>query len=115
MTTTTTTKKKTRNQRTPAQIVADLEAKIADVKARAAAKQAKQNPEAKSFMIAVKAIDKALDAATDEETSRALEAARAPLSTRMVEMGLRVADRKGRRGRRPRVGLHRRDRAPDSS
>ncbi len=81
-------------RRTPEQIVADLEQKIADVKGRAIAKEAKQNPEAKPFVAAVKAIDKAMEAATNEETTRALEAARAPLSTRLVEMGLRLADRK---------------------
>ncbi len=57
MTTTKTVKK----ERTPDQIIADLEQKITDVRARAAAKEAKQNPEAKPFMIAVKAIDKALE------------------------------------------------------
>jgi len=95
----TPTKTKRRNRRTPEQIVADLEAKIEDVKARAAAKEAKQNPEVKPFLAAVKAVDKALDAATDPETTRALEAARAPLSTRLVGIGLRLPDRKARKPR----------------
>ena len=97
--TTTTTKK--RNRRTPEQIVADLEAKIADVKARATAKEAKRSPEAKVFIAAVKAVDKAIEGATEPETVRALEAARAPLGTRMIEMGLRMPDRKVLRRRRP--------------
>ncbi len=88
---TTKTKK---SRRTPEQIVADLEQKIADVKARAIAKEAKQNPEAKPFIAAVKAIDKAMGAATNEETTRALEAARVPLTTRLVEKGLRLPNRK---------------------
>ncbi len=85
---------KTHTRRTPEQIVADLEQKIADVKARAIAKEAKQNPEAKPFIAALKAIDKAMEAATNEETTRALEAARVPLSTRLIEMGLRLPNRK---------------------
>ncbi len=68
--------------------------KIADVKARAIAREAKQDPEAKPFIAAVRAIDKAMVAATNEETTRALEAARVPLSTRLVEMGLRLPNRK---------------------
>ena len=97
----TTTTKKKRNRRTPDQMIADLEAKIADVKARAKAKEAKQHPEVKPFLAAVKALDKAMAAATEEGTRTALEAARAPLSTRMVELGLRMPDRKTRRGRKP--------------
>ena len=90
---------KTYTRRTPDQIVADLEAKIAEVKARAAAKEAKKDPDAKALMAAAKAIDKALGAATDGETKTALEAARAPLSTRMVELGIRIPDRRTPRRR----------------
>ena len=97
---TTTTKK--RNRRTPDQIIADLEVKIAQVKARAAAREAKAAPEGKAFLAAVKAMDKAIEAAGEngnEELVRVLEAARAPMSEQMIKMGLRMPDRKARRGR----------------
>ena len=93
---------KTYTRRTPDQIIADLEAKIEAVKARAAAKEAKAAPEAKPFLAAVKAVDKAIQAATEqgnEQLVRALEAGRAPLATQMIEMGLRLPDGKARRGR----------------
>ena len=92
-----------RINRTPEQIVADLKAKIADVEARAAAKEAKASPETRALFAAVKAIDKAHVVAIDakaEMIAGALEAARAPLSAVLVEMGLRAPEsRKGPRGR----------------
>ncbi|MEW5748997.1 MAG: hypothetical protein AB1793_09485 [Candidatus Thermoplasmatota archaeon] len=84
---------KTRVRRTPEQIVADLEEEIRRVKARAAAKQAKAAPEGRPFLAAVKALDRALEAAQqakNEPMIAALEAARAPLSTLTIEMGLRL-------------------------
>ena len=96
-------KKPKRTNRTPEQIVADLKAKIADVEARAAAKEAKASPETKALFAAVKALDKAHAVAGDagaEMIAGALEAARAPLSAVLVEMGLRVPEvRKRNRGR----------------
>ena len=85
--------KKPRKQRTPDQIVADLEAKIADVKARAAAKSAKSAPEGKLFMAAVKATDKAIDEAREagnREMLKALETARAALGEHLIQMGVRA-------------------------
>lgn len=84
--------------------VAELEEKIAAIKARAASKQAKANPAGKALLVAVKAIDKALTAASEaknEELGRALEASRAPLSEQVVAMGIRLPDAKAKRiGRR---------------
>ena len=85
-----------RPRRTSEQMVAVYEAKIADVKARDAAKEAKAVPETKALFAAVKAINKAHAIATDcgaELIAGALEAARAPLSAVLVEMGLRVPAR----------------------
>jgi len=95
--------KSKRPRRTPEQIVADLEAKIASVKARAATKEARATPETKALFAAVKAINKAHAIATDagaEMIAGALEAGRAPLSAALVELGLRVPEtRKQPRGR----------------
>jgi len=84
--------------------VAELEQRIAEIRAREARKQAKAQPEGKALLFAVKAIDKALPVAVDarnESLLRALEAARAPLSEQMIQMGMRLPDRKaGRKGRK---------------
>ena len=80
-------------RRTPEQMVADLEAEIARVKARAAAKEAKEAPEGKPFLAAVKATDKALEAAQgagNDEMAAALDSARAILGEQLVRMGVRA-------------------------
>ena len=95
-------KTKKHARRTPDQIIADLEAEIARVKARAAAKQAKRAPGGKAFMVAVKSVDKAIEAATQSKNDgmkHALETARAALGEHMVEMGIRVPQKR-RRGPR---------------
>ena len=60
--------------------IADLEAKIAEVRTRAAAREAKQNPDVKPFLAALKAIDKAIGTVEDSDTKKALKAAREPLA-----------------------------------
>ena len=101
----TTTTKKKQNRRTPDQIIADLEAKIAQVQARAKANEAKQKPEVKPFLVAVKATDKAIEAAqSNAELLRALEAARATMSEQLVSMGLRLPDRQTRKRARASAG-----------
>jgi hypothetical protein len=94
--------KKTRNRRSADQIVADLQAEIDRVKARAAAKQAKATPEGHALIVAVRAIDKAGRAATEagnQEVAAALEAARAALAPAIVGLGLRIPE-KAKRGRK---------------
>ena len=88
-------------RRTPEQVVADLEAKIAAVKARAAAKKAaaevKGNPDGVALLATVKAADRAIRVARKHKNHamvRALEAARALLTEHLVGMGLRLPDRK---------------------
>jgi N-methylhydantoinase B/oxoprolinase/acetone carboxylase alpha subunit len=96
-------KTETRKHRTPEQVVADLEAKIAAVKQRAASKEAKANPVGKALLLAVKAIDKAQAVAAEaknEPLGRALEASRAPLSEQVVAMGIRLPDPKAKKGGR---------------
>jgi hypothetical protein len=84
---------KTITRRSPEQIVADYEAKIAAVKARAEAKQVRQSPEGAAFLLAARALQKAVVAAKeakDEPKERALESALATLSAHAVEAGLRM-------------------------
>ncbi|HKX45886.1 MAG TPA: hypothetical protein VJP77_04240 [Planctomycetota bacterium] len=91
---------KKRHRRSPEEIIKDLEAEIVRVQAKAAAKQAKQSGEGKAFMLAVKAVDRALAIAQEADDSgmvKSLEAARAPLSERLVAMGLRLPAKRGRR------------------
>ncbi len=81
-------------------MIADHEAEIVRIRARAAAKEAKAAPEGKPFMIAVKTVDKALDAARDagnDEMLRALESARATLGEQLVRMGVRAPESRRRR------------------
>ena len=89
---------KTYTRRTPEQMVADLEAKIAAVKARAATKKAKAEPAGKALLVAAKAVDKAIEAAQgNEELVRALEAGRAPMSAwRFASAMARATKRFGR-------------------
>ena len=87
---------KTYTRRTPEQIVAELEAKIEQVKARAAAKEAKATPEGNALLGAVKAVDKAIKIAEmdgNEDLLRSLEAGRAPLAEQMIKMGVRLSSR----------------------
>ena len=95
--------KKTRVRRSPEQIVAELQAKIDDVKARAAAREVKQSAEGKALLAALKAVEKAsrvAQEAGDRAMLGALEAARAPLAEHLEEMGVsRPKARKPRRGR----------------
>jgi predicted ATPase len=98
---------KTYVRRTPEEVVADLEAKIAAVKEKAAAKEAaaevKGSPDGQAFLAAVKAADKAIRVAGDarnEAMLRALEAARAPLAEHLVSMGVRLPDAKARKPRK---------------
>jgi CHASE2 domain-containing sensor protein len=91
MTNATSEKKHTR--RTPEQIVADLQAKIESVQARAAGMEVKKSETGRALLAAVKAAEKALVVAQekeDEELARALETARAALGEQLIRMGLRA-------------------------
>ena len=67
-------------RRSPQQIIADLEAQIAKVRARAERKKAKKDPTLRHVSAAVRSIDKALDACQDSASAKALDEARATLS-----------------------------------
>jgi hypothetical protein len=85
-----------RNRRTPDQIVADLQAEIEAVKARAAEKEARANPDTRALIAAARFVDRSADDCGDE-TKRALEAARAILGQRLSAMGLRLPQRRSKR------------------
>ena len=98
---------KTYTRRSPEQVIADLEAKIAGVRQRAEAKQAaaavKGSKDGVAFLAAIKAADRAIRVAKEYKNDamvRALEAGRAPMAEHLVGMGLRVPDLKTRRGRK---------------
>jgi len=67
-------------RRSPQEIIADLEAQIARIQARAERKKVKKNPTLRHVATALRSIDKALDACEDGATSKALDEARATLS-----------------------------------
>lgn len=78
-------------RRTTEQIVADLQAKIDAVQARAARRQARANPAVRHGTAAIKAIDKATRETTDGAARNALEDARGALSAWLALEGLTVA------------------------
>jgi len=81
-----------------------VEAKIASVKARQAAKEAKAKPEVRALVLAVKAIDKAVEAANaNPSLARALESARAILGEQLVGLGVRLLERMAKAARRKRT------------
>ncbi|MCA9643871.1 MAG: hypothetical protein KC492_24425 [Myxococcales bacterium] len=87
-----------RNRRTPEQIVADLEAKIEDVRTRAARRAAKQAPEGKAFLAASRAVSKALEAAhgaKDQAMAEALQAALGSLAQHAKAAGIEPRSQKG--------------------
>jgi hypothetical protein len=102
---------KTYVRRTPEEQIADLEAEIAAVRQRAAQKEAaaevKGSPDGLAFQATVKAADRAIRVAGEHKNEamvRVLEAARAPLAEHLVSMGVRLPDRKARRGRKAKAG-----------
>jgi hypothetical protein len=96
---------KKRLRRSPEQLIADLEAKIADLRTRAQIKSLKDSPAAKAAIAALRAIDKGLDlAAGDSEMSKlrfALADARKPLAAYLEEQGVKLHKPRMPRGRRP--------------
>ena len=98
MTNTTTTKKRIR--RTPDQIIADLQAEIARVKARAERAKAKKDPCHRHVVAAVRSLDKADAETKDSATRKAIVEARATLT---AYFELQEAASPNGRGARPRA------------
>ena len=93
-----------RPRRTPEQIIEDLQRQIREVKDRAAARELKKSPAINASLAAVKALDKALDLAADEENGalrHALADARKPLGEHLMELGMKLPKPRLPKGRRP--------------
>lgn len=100
--------KEKRIRRTAEQIIADLQAEIARVQAKAQAKQLKQSPAGKAAVVALRAIDKGLDSAAQENNSllrHALADARKPLAAYLESQGMDLPKPRMPRGRRPAAAM----------
>ena len=95
-TATATTTETKRYRRSPEQIVADLQSEIERVKTRAAASEARANPQARALIGAARFLDRSAEGCTGD-VKRALEAARAVLTEQLGAMGLRLPQRQQRR------------------
>jgi hypothetical protein len=87
-----------RVRRSDEQMIADLEARIASLKTRAAQKKAKRSPALAHTIKAVKAIDAAMAASEDAAMRRALDEARGTLSACLSLQGFSVTGGGGPRG-----------------
>ena len=93
-----------RARRSPEEMIADLEAKIREVKNRAQAKELKQSPSVKEAMKVIRGVDKALEVAAEEGNNairHALADARKPLAEFLEGQGLKLPKARVPRGRRP--------------
>ena len=88
--------KQTRTRRTPEQIIAELEARIASVKRRAETQKVKKNPAMRHLSGAIRSIDKALAATQDSATRAAVGEARTALAAVLTLNGVVVASGGGR-------------------
>jgi hypothetical protein len=79
-----------RTRRTPEQLIAELEAKIAGVKRRAEQQKVKKDPALRHITGAVRAIDKAASSTQDGATRAALEEARTALVAVLTLSGMVV-------------------------
>lgn len=87
-------------------MIADLEAKIREVKNRAQAKELKQSPSVKEAMKVVRGVDKALEVAAEEGNNalrHALADARKPLAEFLEGQGLKLPKARVPRGRKPKA------------
>jgi len=87
-------------RRTETQRIADLEAQIAALKARAQRKQVKKDPSLRHISGAVRSIDKAMAESGDAATRQALAEARSTLSACLSLSGVVMAAGTKARGRR---------------
>ena len=83
--------KASRQHRTEEARIAELEAKIAAIRARAERKKVKRDPSLRHISAAVRSVDKALGESSDAATRRALDEARSTLSACLSLSGVIVA------------------------
>jgi hypothetical protein len=88
---------KKRIRRDAEQLVADLQAKIEVIKARAVRKRKRADPAMRHTVAAIRNMDKAMSSATDQVMRKTLEEARGTLSAYLTLQGLVPAARPGRR------------------
>jgi hypothetical protein len=98
-----------RTRRTPEQMIAELEAKIEDVRNRAKRREVKKSSAVRQLLATVKAIDKGIAAAIEEGSAtlkKTLAEGREPLAAYLALEGVKVLVARGagsgesRRGRR---------------
>jgi hypothetical protein len=94
------TQRATRTRRSEQDRIAELEAKIAAIKARAERKKVKKDPSLKHMSAALRSIDKALGESSDAATRQALDDARSTISAALSLNGVVVAAGTSARGRR---------------
>jgi len=93
-----------RKRRSPEEMIADLQAQISDLKVRAEARQLKQSAAIKATLSAVKAIDKGIEAAKEEDDAKlrhALLDAREPLAKHLEGLGVSLPKMRRPKGPRP--------------
>lgn len=98
--------KKRRTRRTPEERIAELQAKIREVQARAAAKEMKTSAAIKKALTAVRALDKGMELAHEEGNSHlhhALADSRRSLGDFLEKQGLKLPKARMPRGRKPKV------------
>jgi len=98
---------KQRYRRSDDELIADLKAKIDQLRQRAETKKLKTSPSMKRTLTIVRTIDKALAEATEEknnELRRILIDARAPIAEFLGQQGVKMPKPRGPRGRRARGG-----------
>lgn len=97
-------KKTRRKRRSPEEIIAELQKKIEAVKQRQEANKLKQSTAVRNSLSAVKALDKAIAAAEEEDDTalrHALADAREPIAKLMAERGVQLSKTRRPKGRRP--------------
>ncbi len=97
-------KKGTRKRRSPEEMIADLQKKIEEVKARAAAKDMADSPAMKRTITILRSIAKAMDEAAAEQNGalrHALADAHKVVAAHLEGQGIRPPKPRMPRGRRP--------------
>jgi hypothetical protein len=97
---------KKRIRRSSDQIILALQAKIQEVKNRAAAQNLKQSPSIRRTLTLIRALDKTLSIAEQEgnnQVRHALAEARKPMAEFLTGQGLRLPKPRMPRGRKPKM------------
>ncbi len=96
---------KKRTRRSPEQMIADLQAEITRIKARAERQKVKRDPALRHVGAAIRSIDKAMEATADAATKTALTEARATMSACLAMNGAVIPSSDGAAGIDPKAVL----------